>query len=205
MSTQARVLVVGSHNKKKAAELRALLAGLGRLQLRTLDDYPDEPDVVEDGRTFHDNARKKATVLAARLGEWVLADDSGLEVDALDGQPGVLSARFAGAHGDDPANIRKLLADLDGVPLERRSAHFVCVLVLADPQRVLYETRAECHGRIALTPRGHTGFGYDPVFLVREYHRTMAELGMTVKNRISHRGRALRQFRAALPRLLARV
>lgn len=203
MGTTRVILVVGSRNEKKAAELRALL-GASPIDLRSLADYPHALDVAEDGDTFERNARQKATQFAAHLGHWVLSDDSGLSVDALGGRPGVYSARYAGAHGDDRANNRKLLAELDGLPPDQRAAHYVCMLVLADPNGVLYEARAECHGRIADAARGVAGFGYDALFIVREYHRTMAELGLAVKNTISHRARALYQFRAALPMLLAK-
>ena len=202
MSPEQRLLIVGSRNAHKAGELRTLL-GAVPVELHSLADHPNAPEVVEDGDTFEANARKKAIELCAHLGHWVLADDSGLVVDALGGMPGVYSARYAGAHGDDRANNAKLLAELADVSLEDRTARFVCVLVLAGPHGVLYEGRGHCCGLIAEAPRGCSGFGYDPVFVVREYHRTLAELGPTVKNLISHRARALGRFRTALPVLLA--
>lgn len=202
MAGEQRRLVLGSRNRHKADELRTLLADVP-IDLRSLADYPHASEVVEDGDTFEHNARKKATAWANELGHWVLADDSGLEVDALDGRPGVHSARFAGPGHDDPANNRELLGALAGVETHRRGVRYVCVLVLARPHQVLFEARAHCAGWIADAPRGTSGFGYDPLFVVREYHRTVAELGMTVKNVISHRARALRQLHAALPALLA--
>jgi XTP/dITP diphosphohydrolase len=202
-------LVLASRNPKKAREMlhlvappwepRAPLAGIAP---KTLADFPDLPEVVEDADTFAGNARKKAVETARALGAWVVADDSGLAVDALGGAPGVLSARYSGDHGDDAANNRKLLADLEAVPDERRGAAFVCALALADPEgNVRYETQARCRGRIIREPRGAAGFGYDPLFLIREYHRTFAELGETVKHQLSHRSRAFERLRPALERL----
>jgi XTP/dITP diphosphohydrolase len=196
-----RRVVLGSHNVKKRDELAALVEPFG-VRVATLADFPGRAlSVVEDGRTFEHNARKKAVEQAIALGEWVLADDSGLCVDALDGEPGVDSALYAGTHGDDAANNRLLLERLDGVPPERRGAHYVAILVLADPQgRVCAESRGECHGRIVRAPRGVGGFGYDPLFELRELHRTFGELGPAVKRALSHRARAMRQM---LPLLVA--
>lgn len=193
-------LVVGSHNAKKRDELVRLLSPHG-IDVLTLADFPGKVGTVdEDGDTFQHNARKKATEYAATLGEWVLADDSGLCVEALKGEPGVDSALYAGAHGDDEANNDLLLTNLEGVAAEKRSAHYVAVLVLADPSGVVAaETRGECHGRIATERRGENGFGYDPLFEVREYHRTFGQMGPAVKRAISHRSRAMR---AMLPRLV---
>lgn len=182
-------------------EPRAPLTGL---TVETLADHPGLPEVVEDADTFLGNARKKAVETARALGTWVVADDSGLAVDALDGAPGVLSARYAGTHGDDAANNRKLLAELESVDDEHRGAAFVCALALADPGgTVRFETVARCRGRIIREERGDAGFGYDPLFLIREYHRTFAELGETVKHQLSHRSRAFERLRPALERLLA--
>lgn len=194
-------LVVGSHNAKKRDELVGLLSPHG-VEVVTLSDLPKEVGTVdEDGDNFEHNARKKATEYAAELGEWVLADDSGLCVDALGGDPGVDSALYAGTHGDDEANNDLLLKNLAETPSEKRAAHYVAVLVLADPAgEVAAETRGECHGRIVAERRGTNGFGYDPLFEVREYHRTFGQMGPAVKRAISHRSRAMR---AMLPRLVA--
>ncbi len=204
-------LVVATRNRKKAAEMVALVAPSwerppvrGGLVARTLDELPPVPDVEEDAETFLGNARKKACETARALGAWVVADDSGLAVDALDGAPGVYSARFAGTHGDDAANNRKLLLELSGVPDDRRGAAFVCALVLSDPSGAsVFETEARCRGRIVHEIRGDHGFGYDPLFLIPEYHRTFGELGAVVKHHLSHRARAFSRLRPVLSRLEA--
>jgi XTP/dITP diphosphohydrolase len=193
-------LVLGTHNAKKLIELRMLLPE-DQFQLTSLAELPDAIEVEETGDTFAANARLKASQQAKHLGRWVLAEDSGLTVDALDGAPGVVSARFAGQHGDDEANNDKLLQLLEQVPDERRGAQFNCFLCLADPAgQVRLEANGQCCGRIARTRSGGAGFGYDPLFIIREYHRTFGELDLTVKRAISHRSRALRQF---VPQLCA--
>jgi len=192
-------LVVGSGNAHKIAELRALLPA-SRIRLTPLSDLPNAIDVDESGSTFAANARLKAVEQAKHLGRWVLAEDSGLSVDALGGQPGVLSARYAGKHGDDAANNRRLLDELAGVPDERRGAAFCCFVCLSDPEgNVRIEADDFCRGRIAHQAAGEGGFGYDPLFIIPEYHLTFAQLGAAVKNVLSHRSRALRKL---LPRLL---
>jgi XTP/dITP diphosphohydrolase len=196
------VLVVGTRNVKKREELLEILTDPG-IELRDLTSYPSAPEVEEDGATFEENARKKAVVLAKALGEWVLGEDSGLVVPALQGRPGVYSARYAGKQGDDEANNQRLLAELAPLPAEARLAYYVCTAVLADPTgevRAVVEGR--CHGRIIAERRGTGGFGYDPLFLIPEYHRTFGELSATVKHALSHRGRALAQLRPVLRRLL---
>jgi XTP/dITP diphosphohydrolase len=191
-------LVVGTRNRKKGAELQELLVPWG-LVVATLDDFPEAIDVVEDGDSFAANAVLKATQQARHLGQWVLADDSGLEVDALDSAPGIYSARFAGKNSNDDENNALLLERLSGTPLEKRTAHYMCHVALADPQgTVRAESHDVCHGRIRFERAGTNGFGYDPLFEVVEYHRTFGELGPAVKRAISHRSRALR---AILPKL----
>lgn len=193
-------LVLGTRNRKKGLELAELLAPWA-IGVVTLDEVADAIDVAEDGDTFAANATLKATKQAAHLGRLVLADDSGLAVDALGGQPGVFSARFAGPNATDEDNNRLLLQRLSNTPLEKRGAHYVCHVVLADQQgNVRAESHAECHGRIRTKPAGTNGFGYDPLFEVVEYHRTFGELGPHVKRAISHRARAMR---AVLPRVAA--
>ncbi len=196
------VVVIGTANRGKSQEIALVLEKAG-LMWKTLTEFSEVPPVEEDGRTFAENARKKASLLAGALKHWVLAEDSGLEVEALGGQPGVLSARFAGMHAADQDNYKLLLEKLRGVPLENRHARFVCHMAVADPEgRVRLEVCEVCHGRITEEPRGQCGFGYDPVFEIPEYHRTFAELGPVVKNAISHRGRALRKLVPLLVRLL---
>jgi len=192
--SRLRLLVLGTWNRKKGEELAAQLAPLG-LELRTLADFPQALSVAEDGDSFQANARAKAVEQARHLGEWVLGEDSGLAVDALDGAPGIRSARFAGPAADDAANNRRLLEALAAVPAEQRSAHYVCHMVVADPEGTIRaESRAICRGRIINQARGSEGFGYDPLFEIPEYHRTLAELGLPVKRWLSHRGRAARQL-----------
>jgi XTP/dITP diphosphohydrolase len=195
-----RDLVIGTHNRKKGAELAELLAPWG-FRVATLDDVPGAIEVVEDGDSFAANAGLKAVQQARHLGRWVLADDSGLEVDALGGAPGIYSARFAGPAATDEDNNRHLLAQLANVPLERRSARYVCHVTVADPTGAIRaESHGTCSGRIRLEASGANGFGYDPLFEVVECHRTFGELGPTVKRFLSHRSRALRGI---LPQLLA--
>ena len=160
------VLVVGTRNPKKREEILEILGGCG-VELRDLTHYPDAPEVVEDGATFEDNARKKAVELATHLHEWVLGEDSGLVVPALNGRPGVYSARYAGKQGDDAANNARLLAELAPLPDDRRAAYYVCTAVLADPSgQVRAAAEGRCHGVILREARGTGGFGYDPLFLI---------------------------------------
>jgi XTP/dITP diphosphohydrolase len=203
------ILVLATRNRKKRDEMVALVApswepspALADLVVETLERYPELPEVVEDANTFAGNARKKASETALAIGQWVVADDSGLCVDVLNGAPGLFSARFCGRHGDDEANNRELLRRLADVPDGRRGAAFHCALALADPTgAVRFETEAACRGRITHGPRGDAGFGYDPLFLIREYHRTFGELGSVVKHQISHRARAFVRLRPVLERL----
>ncbi len=193
------LLVLGTHNRKKGREMAELLAPHG-IELRTLADYPAAIEVVEDGDTFAANARLKATQQAVHLGEWVLAEDSGLSVDALKGSPGIYSARYAGEQADDEQNNAKLLAELSETPLARRTAHYTCHMTLCDPQgNIRAEAERTCHGVIRTAPAGTGGFGYDPLFEIRELHRTFGELGPAVKRVLSHRARATYTI---LPQLL---
>lgn len=204
-------IVLGTRNPKKGREIALLIVPpwerhprLARLEVRTLDEWPDLAEVVEDAPDFAGNARKKAAETALALGLWVVADDSGLAVDALGGAPGVYSARFAGSHGDDEANNRLVLERMADVPDDRRGAAFVCALALADPSGAIrLETEGRCRGRLARGPRGPGGFGYDPLFLIPEYHRTFGELSPLVKSQLSHRARAFATFRAGLDRMIA--
>lgn len=191
------ILLVATTNPGKAGEVHLGLRDLP-LTLETLEHYPSLQAPVEDAPTFEGNARLKALYYAALTGRWTLADDSGLEVDALDGQPGVLSSRFAGRGGDDQANNAKLIAALASVPQDRRTARFRCVLALARPGEVILTAEGSVEGSIIDQGRGSNGFGYDPHFLLPDLGKTAAELRPEEKNRISHRGQAVRSLRAKL-------
>ncbi|WP_372896924.1 RdgB/HAM1 family non-canonical purine NTP pyrophosphatase [Stieleria sp.] len=196
-------LVLGTNNAKKLIELRLMLPA-EHYSLHSLAEIPDSIDVEETGETFSENAALKATEQAKHLGRWVLAEDSGLAVDALGGAPGVYSARYAGRHGDDEANNAKLLSELAGVPMEKRTARYHCEVCLSDPDgNVRITTGGVCGGVIRTEPSGSGGFGYDPLFEIREYHKTFAELDLTVKRALSHRSRALRELLPKLRRLIS--
>ncbi len=180
-------LVAATKNPGKAREIARVLEGAS-FEVVSLADYPGAPDVEETGATFHENAILKARVYARYTGELTLADDSGLEVDALDGAPGVFSSRFAAS---DPERIEKLLAALADVPDERRTARFRCAIAIADPQGRATTCQGKLEGVIAREPRGNNGFGYDPVFYVPDIGKCLAELPADEKNAISHRGEAL--------------
>ncbi len=194
-------LVIATANQNKLKEFTALLQGY-RVTLLSLKDFPRIPEIVEDGKTFRENALKKATVVARATGKLTIADDSGLEVDALGARPGVYSARFAGDGAGDAANNARLLEELKGVPPDKRGACFKCVLCIATPEGETAFVEGECRGIIIDALRGKHGFGYDPVFLVHEYGQTFAEMPPEQKNRISHRSRALRKLLDILPRYL---
>lgn len=194
-------LIIGTRNPGKQREIKELLGGLP-LELQGIEDYPDLPEVEEDGKTFQENAVKKATTLARLAGEWVVAEDSGLEVDALNGEPGVRSARYAGEKATYAENNSKLLRAMEGIPHERRTARFRCVVALASPQGLLFVVEGQCEGRISQEARGLQGFGYDPIFYLPDYGKTFAELGPAVKNKISHRAQALKRFREMLQRYI---
>ncbi len=190
-------LLISTRNPHKLEEIRAIL-GDQPLNLLDLNAFPDAPDVVEDGVTFEANAVKKAVTLARLTGLWTLADDSGLEVDALNGAPGVYSARYAGEPADYARNNAKLLAEL--ARTERRTARFRCVLALAAPDGRVATVEGRCAGRITHSARGASGFGYDPLFVPDGFDRTFAELEPGDKNRISHRAQALEAARRAWAR-----
>lgn len=190
-------LLIATSNVGKKAEFAALLAGLG-YELSSLSDLGLAQTVEETGDTFEQNALLKARHYAALTGLLTLADDSGLEVDALDGEPGVRSARYAGSEASDADRYRLLLARLADIPWEQRSARFRCVIALVWPDGQAETAEGVCEGLIALGPRGCHGFGYDPVFYIPEYGVTMAELAPEVKNRTSHRARAAAQARDIL-------
>jgi len=184
-------LVVATGNAGKLKEIRRLLADR-EIEVLSLADFDNLPEIVEDGETFAANAEKKARIIAEATGLLTLADDSGLTVAALNGAPGVRSARFAGEDAGDAENNRKLLNELQGVTDDRRQAAFVCAMVLCSPTGDCRCFDGRLEGRILEEPRGHGGFGYDPLFWVDEQEATLAELPLDIKNRISHRGQALR-------------
>lgn len=185
-----KTIVIATGNPGKVKEFEALFAKEG-YQIKTLKDYPDLPDVAETGHTFEENARLKAETIAQILQQPVLADDSGLIVDALNGMPGVYSARFAGEEKNDAANNAKLLHELTEIPDDQRTARFHCTLVFAAPKKESLVVSADWEGLIGRIPRGDNGFGYDPLFIVPELNKTAAELSQEEKNKLSHRAQAV--------------
>ena len=198
-------LLLGTGNRKKGIEMSVLLAPLG-ITLETLADLPDAIEVEETGTTFLENATLKAVEQAIHLRRWVLAEDSGLTVDALEGGPGVYSARFSGEDATDPKNNELLLEKLDETPTNRRGAGYRCCMVLSDPEgEVRATSEGTCRGRITRDYRGEGGFGYDPLFEIPEYHRTFGELPPIVKNYLSHRSRAASKMVAELAKLVSEM
>ncbi|MDR7867576.1 MAG: XTP/dITP diphosphatase [Sporomusaceae bacterium] len=192
-------LVVATRNKGKVTEIAAALAALP-VEVLALDSFPAVPEAVESGDTFAANAILKATHYALNTGRACLADDSGLEVDALGGAPGVYSARYAGPEASDADCNAKLLAELEGVPDDRRTARFRCVLAYIDPDGALLTAEGTCEGTILKEPRGTGGFGYDPLFYMPGAEKTLAEMTVADKNAVSHRGQALRNMATTLAR-----
>lgn len=190
-------LVLATKNRNKVVELRKMLEGFD-IEIESLFERPEIEDIVEDGTIFEENALKKARVVASKTGEWALADDSGLVVDALGGAPGIYSSRYAGREKDYPANNAKLLSEMKGVPDDKRQAAFVCVMALVSPDGREYVVEGRCEGEIARALKGDKGFGYDPLFWLPDRGLTMAELPLDGKNKISHRGRALAKIRELL-------
>ena len=199
-----RELVLATRNRHKGEELAALLGDLG-IGIRTMDEFPEVPDVIEDGETCEANAIKKARAVSDATGLVAVADDTGLEVDALGGRPGVYAARYAGARATYEDNWRKLLRELSGVPHDRRTARFMTVAATASPSGEVQVARGELQGFITEEPAGEGGFGYDPVFFVPELGKTLAELSAEEKNRISHRAKAFAQVREILCRHMMNV
>jgi XTP/dITP diphosphohydrolase len=193
-------LLLATSNPGKIREYRLLLDGFG-YQITTLTEEGIAKTVIESGNDYEQNARLKAITYAKLSQLTTLADDSGLEVDALDGEPGVKSARFAGEVATDAEKVRLLLAKLNGIPWERRTARFKCVIAIASPGGRAELCYGECHGMIALEAKGENGFGYDPIFFLPEIGKTMAELHLEMKNQISHRARASQKARQVLQQL----
>lgn len=208
MDGQKIKIVVASTNPGKLAELQAMLDS--DVQWVSLAKFPDVAEVVEDGETFAENARKKALGYAETTGLWTIADDSGLVIDALGGEPGVRSARFSGAKPDkkdrtllDHRNMAKVLELMKDVPRAKRTARFMCCLCLASPEKVLIEAAGTVEGLITTEEIGENGFGYDPIFFVPELEKTVAQLTAQEKNKISHRGNAIRKLKPSLDQLLS--
>ncbi|MGB2807177.1 MAG: XTP/dITP diphosphatase [Sedimentisphaerales bacterium] len=205
MSGNTKKILVATTNPGKAAELQAMLDA--DVNWLTLADFPDIPEVKEDGTTFIENASKKALGYAKATGLWTIADDSGLVIDALDAAPGIESARFSGVKSPDRTlidhkNIAKVLELLKGVPFDKRTARFVCSLCLANPDEILIQTQGTLEGLITEKEIGENGFGYDPVFFVPHMDKTVAQLNREEKNAISHRGNAIRKLKPLLAQLL---
>jgi XTP/dITP diphosphohydrolase len=196
-------LILATRNAKKLAELRRILeASSVDVSVADLSEYPDIPEVTETGATFTENALLKARAVVAYTGRPAVAEDSGLCIDALNGMPGVLSARWAGRHGDDEANLRLVLGQLADVPADRRAGHFACVAALVLPSGREHVTEGTVSGRITDAPRGTNGFGYDPIFVPDGSELTTAEMSPEAKDAISHRGRALRALAPIIAALL---
>ncbi len=190
-------IVIASKNIAKINEIKEMFAGVN-VTLLSLYDFPDCPDIVEDGNSFYENALKKAKTVAHATGEIALADDSGLEVEALGGAPGIYSARYAGEKADDRQNIAKLLGEMKGIPFEKRGASFRCVLVICTKEGRCRDFEGQWNGFIAERPVGRGGFGYDPVFYVPDQRKTAAQLPPDVKNTLSHRAQAFIQLKKEL-------
>jgi len=187
-------IIIATHNQGKLREMNFLfeefIPKTYNVNLLTLNKYPNIPEVVEDGDSFKANAEKKALFTANYTGEMVIADDSGLVVDALNGEPGIFSSRYSGENATDEKNMEKLIEKLKKVPKELRTAHFTCVISIAVPNTILGTFKGVCNGTIGTKPKGDNGFGYDPLFIRTDVGKTFAELSHDVKNRISHRARA---------------
>lgn len=198
---QFRQLVIATKNEKKLHELRRYLKSV-KAEVVSLKEFGKTPRIVENGDTFKKNAVKKALIVSKFVKGLALADDSGLAVEALGGEPGVRSSRFAGPRKSDKENNRKLLRLLAEVPLKKRQAKFVCATAICDNGHVVKTIEESCKGRIAFQAKGAYGFGYDPLFLIPKYNKTFGQLGLKVKDRMSHRSKALKKAREFLRKYL---
>jgi len=196
-----KTIIIATHNKGKAKEFKSLFKEYG-YGVKTLHDYPEIGEVPETGDTFEENALQKASAISEELDTIVLADDSGLEVTALNGKPGIYSARFAGEHGNDQKNNEKLLKELENVKEENRTANFHCSLALVGPGKEPLFVEGNIEGRILFGPQGENGFGYDPLFYIPSLKKSMAELSNEEKNQISHRAKAIENLRDHLGKWL---
>jgi len=183
-------ILIATNNLGKVKEIKDILDS-PEIKILTMKDFPHLPKIVEDGKTYQENAFKKARKISEHTGKICLADDSGLEIDYLKGKPGIYSSRWGNS---DEERINKVLKLLENVPINKRNAKFVCVAMLFFPDGKRYTVKEECKGSIEFMPKGEHGFGYDPIFLVPEYDKTFAELGDKIKNQISHRGKAMRKI-----------
>jgi XTP/dITP diphosphohydrolase len=198
-----RKLVVATKNKKKLGEIKEILKDLN-LKIVSLADYPQLPRIIENGRTFKENAIKKAVKIAHFSGYLTLGEDSGLEVEALGGRPGIYSSRFSGKNKDDARNNLKLLRLLGQIPLKKRKARYVCAVALADKKGLVEVVEGSCAGLIGFELKGKAGFGYDPLFIIPRYKKTFAQLGRHIKHSMSHRFRALSKIRRVLQKYIER-
>jgi len=187
-------IIIASRNKGKVREIRKVLKGLG-FRIYSLNDFTYVPKIVEDGKSFAENALKKARFYSKCFGKLTLSDDSGLNVDILKGLPGIYSARYAGERATNQENNQKLLQEMEGIPISKRGARFRCAIAIVSPDGREAVVERACKGRIGFKEVGQKGFGYDPLFILPQFGKTMAQLSLIEKNRISHRGRALRQLK----------
>ena len=197
-------MIVATRNKGKIREIREAMKGLG-LRIHTLSDFPVVPEIKEDGESFAENALEKGRFYSKYFGKMTIADDSGLEVDGLNGLPGIYSARYAGEKASSQENNRKLLREMEGLPISRRGARFKCVLAVVSPDGREVIAEGSCRGRIGFREKGKRGFGYDPLFVLPKYGKTMAELSLEEKNRVSHRGKALRKLKKIITNFQAPI
>ena len=195
-------VVIATHNPGKMREIASIL-DYPQVKFLSLLDFPEIPEIIEDGITFAENAQKKAMVISRLTGRFAIADDSGLCVQALQGRPGIFSSRFAGENATDKERYQKLLRQMQGIPLAKRKATFFCAIAIASPQGQVQVVEGKCSGLISLSPRGTHGFGFDPIFLLPKLGKTMAELAPEEKNKISHRARALKKLKRILPTFLS--
>ena len=187
-------MIVATRNKGKIREIREALKGLD-LQIQALSDFSEVPEIEEDGESFAENALKKARFYSKHFGKLTIADDSGLEVDGLNRLPGIYSARYAGERASSQENNKKLLSEMEGLPISKRGARFKCILAVVSPGGREVIAEGSCRGRIGFREKGKRGFGYDPLFVLPKSGKTMAELSLKEKNRISHRGKALKKLK----------
>jgi XTP/dITP diphosphohydrolase len=197
-------VIVATRNEGKIREIREALKGLG-LRIHALSDFSGVPEIEEDGESFAENALKKARLYSKHFGKLTIADDSGLEVDGLDEMPGIYSARYAGEGASSQDNNRKLLRAMEGIPISKRGARFKCILAVVSPDGREVIAEGSCRGRIGFREKGKRGFGYDPLFVLPKYGKTMAELSLEEKNSISHRGKALRKLKKIITNFQAPI